>query len=112
MAPEVLDEELDLLERAGCIASTIGYIFKYLDKIDINKLKSMDQGPTDSIIKVIYDCISEKESTNISEVLELNMEETKTLESNLDAKEYNIFCTFPEIIRANYDTIRNLINTK
>ena len=108
MAPEVLDEELDLLERAGCIASTIGYIFKYLDKIDINKLKSMDQGPTDSIIKVIYDCISEKESTNISEVLELNMEETKTLESNLDAKEYNIFCTFPEIIRANYDTIRNL----
>ena len=65
-------------------------------------------GQTDAIIKVLYDCITEKESTNISEVLELSEEETRTLESNLDAKEYNIFCTFPEVVKANYDTIRNL----
>ncbi|MBR6072772.1 MAG: hypothetical protein IKP76_00425 [Bacilli bacterium] len=108
MSPEVLDEELDILERSGCISTTIGYVFKYLDQIDINKLREKVTGQTDAIIKVLYDCITEKESTNISEVLELSDEETRTLESNLDAKEYNIFCTFPEVVKANYDTIRNL----
>lgn len=108
MSPDVLDEELDILERSGCIASTIVYVFKYLDQIDINKLREKVTGQTDCIIKVLYDCVTEKETTNISEVLELDDEETKVLESNLDAKEYNILCTFPEIVKANYDTIRNL----
>ena len=108
MAPAALDEILDTLERAGCIATTIGYVFKYLDKINVDKLKESVKGPTDSIIKILYDCISERESTNISEVLELTPEDISKLESNLDAKEYNIFCTFPEVIKANYDTIRNL----
>ena len=108
MEPDALDEELSLLEHAGCMATTLNYIFKYLDKIDISKLREKVTGPTDSIIKVLYDCITERQTVNISEVLELTPEATSTLEANLDAKEYNIMCAFPEVIKANYDTIKNL----
>ena len=103
--PDVLDKVLDLLEGLGCVASTFDYIFKYIDKIDVEKLEMVPSTKTDCIINILYDVIHNLDLKSISDVLGLTDEETKTLEANLDAREYNVMCGFTDVIKANYDTL-------
>ena len=106
--PEVLSEILDTLEFAGCIPSTVTYIFKYLDKIELSKLKDRVKGETDSIINVLFDIINGIEIKDIGSVLGLTLEEATTMKTKLDDREYNVMCSFPEIIQTNFNTLKGL----
>ena len=105
MKPDTLDKILDLLEQAGCVSSTFDYIFKYIDKIDMPLLQSKVKAKTDCIIGVLYDSIHNLDLRNISEVFSLTDEEAKMLESKVDAREYNLMCSFSDVVKANYDTL-------
>lgn len=107
MRPDVLDKVLDLLELVGCAPSTFNYIFKYLDKIDVNKLEEKAKTKTDSVITLLYDVIHSVDIKNISEVMGLSEEGAKMLESKLDAKDYNVMCGFSDVVKANYDILNN-----
>ena len=106
--PEVLSEILDTLEFAGCIPSTINYIFKYLDKMELSRLKEKVKGETDSIINVLFDIINGIETSNIGQVLGLTEDEVNIMKTKLDDREYNVMCSFPDIIRTNYNTLKGL----
>ena len=108
MKPEILSELLDVLEFAGCLPSTITYLFSYLDKIDLNKLKEKVKGSTDSIINVLFDIMPNLEVKNIDQILGLSSEEVATLKSKLDEREYNVMCSFPEVVQTNYNTLKGL----
>ena len=108
MKPEVLSELLDVLEFAGCLPSTITYLFSYLDKIDLNRLKDKVKGTTDSIINVLFDIMPNLEVKNIGQILGLNEEEIGVLRSNLDDRQYNVMCSFPEVVQTNYNTLKGL----
>ena len=106
MNAETLSHILDKLEQTGCIPTTINFIFKYLDKIDVNQLDKLVQGRTDSIITILYGCVPDLDSTNISAVLGLNPEEANMLESKVTPTEYNIMCAFKDIILSNYNALK------
>ena len=106
MNADALSQLLDRLELAGCLPTTIAHIFKYLDKIDIDKLNKKVQGQTDTIITILYECIPNLDSINISSVIGLSEEEAKTLEANLSPVEYNAMCSFSDIVKANYECLK------
>ena len=108
MKPDVLSDLLDILEFAGCIPTTITYLFSYLDKIDLNKLKEKVKGSTDCIINVLFDIMPNLEVQDIGQILGLSADEVATLRTKLDDREYSVMCSFPEIVRTNYNTLKGL----
>ena len=104
---DVLNNILNKLEELGCIPSTITYIFKYLDKIDLDKLLSYN-GQTTSIINVLDDVIPEMDKKDIVKEIGLTEQEGEVLKSKLTEEELDVMNTFPEIVKTNYNTLKSL----
>lgn len=107
ISPENLDHILDLLELGGTSKDTIKYIFKFLDKININELEISTKNKTDYIAIILDKCSNITSDGDISEYLGLNEEEASVLKANAK-DEYDIMCKFKEIVKANYDVLKNL----
>lgn len=107
ISPENLDHILDLLDLAGTSKDTIKYIFKYLDKININEFEISIKNKTDSIASILNRCIDVNTSDDIGSYLGLNKNEQEILKANAK-NDYTTMCKFKEIVKANYDVLKNL----
>jgi hypothetical protein len=104
---DVLNNILNKLEELGCVPTTITYIFKYLDKIDLDKLNTYN-GETTSIINVLDDVIPEMDKKDIVQEIGLSDVEGEMLKSKLSEEELDAMNTFPEIVKTNYNTLKGL----
>ena len=103
-----LSKILDTLEYSGCIPSTITYIFKYLDKIDVDRLVQLTHGDTDSVITILINAIDNPEIKDIGDELGLNKQEKDMLISKLTPDELLVMNSFTEITKTNYNTLKGL----
>ena len=108
MKPDVLSHILDKLEETGCTPSTINYVFKYLDKIEVSKLDSIVNGETPSIISVLYECVSELDTKDIGKELGLNKDEVEVLEAHLDGNLFDVMGAFADVVKVNYNALKSL----
>ena len=108
MDADTLAKELEILEYAGCIPTTINYIFKYLDKIDVSKLEEKITGSVDSIITVLASIIPDLEIKDIGDELGLNQQEREMLKSRLTEEELLVMNAFADVVKVNYNTLKGL----
>ena len=109
VTPQNLDQILTLLEKTGAGNSSISLIFDVLDKVNINKLEqAIEIYPDGELSQVLYEAIPYNGESDLMNKLDLSMEEEGVLRSTVTDDEFKRMNMFPDIILANYETLKSL----
>ena len=109
VTPQNLDKILNILEITGASNTAIEFVYRFFDKININKLEmAIVPGENKELSHVLYDAIPFFTTDNLVERLSLTKQEENMLKDKTTKEEYKRMCMFSDIVFANYVTLRNL----
>lgn len=107
VTPQNLDKILTLLESTKASSIAISYVFDKLDKVNINKLEEAVSALNDAeLTEVLYEAIPYEGESDLVLKLDLNVEDENKLRTSCSEHLYKIMNMFPEIILANYHTLK------
>lgn len=109
MSADSLDHILELLETASASTEDIKRVFGKLDRVIVDKLESLvKEASGDDIINILYASMLYKGELDLVKELNLSAEDERKLKAIAGNEEFKVMNLFPEIVIANYNTIKDL----
>lgn len=106
VTPQNLDKMLTMLETVAA-KEDIDYIFRYLDKVNIGKLEQNIQTSNDSsLTELLITALNEETEADLTNLLSISEKDVNYLKKNL-ADDYKLMINFPELVLANYNTLKS-----
>lgn len=107
VTPQNLNKILTMLEGVS-ERSDIEYVFRYLDKVNVNRLEqnialSSDE---DSLTELLITTLSDDGNADLSNLLGITSKEVSTIKRNA-IDDYRLMVNFPEIVFANYSALKS-----
>lgn len=107
VTPQNVDVIISMLENNYSDA-IIEYVYGYLNKVSILKLEGLvHDGKEYELSEILYNSITDDKKETISSVLNLTNSELKSLKSSSKGNLFRIINSFPEIVKANYNTLKS-----
>ena len=109
VTPQNMDHILTLLDKSGATNDAIGYIFNKLNKVNINSLElAINNNADRHLTELLFDAIPYEGETDLVNRLGLDAREEADLKRFASIEEYKMMNLFPEIVLANYETLKGL----
>ena len=109
VTPQNMDHILTLLDKSGATNDAIGYIFNKLNKVNFNILDLAIINNADRhLTELLFDAIPYEGETDLVNRLGLDAREEADLKRFASIEEYKMMNLFPEIVLANYETLKGL----
>ena len=109
VTPQNMDHILTLLDKSGATNDAIGYIFNKLNKVNINSLElAINNNADRHLTELLFDAIPYEGETDLVNRLGLDAREEADLKRFSSIEEYKMMNLFPEIVLANYETLKGL----
>lgn len=109
ITPQNLNHLLTLLEKTDGNNTDINQVFKYLDKVNINKLEHTIMTTNEpSLTSSLADAIKDVDNTTIIKVLNLSKKAEEALKKAATIEELRIMNALPDVILDNYREIKAL----
>lgn len=109
VTPQNMDHILTLLAKTGASNEAIGYVFNKLNKVNINSLEvAVNNNANRELTELLFDAIPYDGESNLINDLGLNAKEEADLRRYSSVEEFKMMNLFPEIVIANYNTLKGL----
>ena len=109
VTPQNMDHILTLLDKTGASNEAIGYVFNKLNKVNINSLEvAVNNNANRELTELLFDAIPYDGESNLIVDLGLNAKEEADLRRYASVEEFKMMNLFPEIVMANYNTLKGL----
>ena len=109
VTPQNMDHILTLLDKSGATNDAIGYVFNKLNKVNINSLElAINNNADRHLTELLFDAIPYEGETDLVNRLGLDAREEADLKRFASIEEYKMMNLFPEIVLANYETLKGL----
>lgn len=106
VTPQNLDKLLSMLEGVS-EEKDISYIFRYLDKVNISRLEQNIAlaGENESLTDLLVTAMSTEGNADLTNLLNITDKDVAMIKKNF-SDDYNKMINFPEIVFANYNTLK------
>ena len=109
VTPQNMDHILTLLSQTGATNDAIGYVFNKLNKVKINALElAVNNNAARELTELLFDAIPYDGEGTILNDLGLDAREEADLKRYATIEEFKMMNLFPEIVLANYNTLKGL----
>lgn len=109
VTPQNMDHILTLLKKTGATNEAIGYVFNILNKVNINALEvAVNNDGGRELAHILFDVVAYEGECNILNRLGLNAKEEADLRRYSTLEEFKMMNLVPEIVLANYETLKGL----
>lgn len=109
VTPQNMDYILTLLTKTGASNDAIGYVFNKLNKVNINSLEvAVNNNANRELTELLFDAIPYDGESNLINDLGLNAKEEADLRRYSTVEEFKMMNLFPEVVLANYNTLKGL----